>query len=126
MSSIWSRHGNRIHDKWQEIVEQLGYVPSPVGAQGYNAVIVELRDRRVTVEEHVLAEWEEWNPPSDALKEIVEREWSRTWRVPDDIFAESVRRLTAWAQAEYGGRLHIPERGEYAFKVARAIVPVHP
>ncbi|MGZ6322377.1 MAG: class I SAM-dependent methyltransferase [Ktedonobacterales bacterium] len=117
---------NRIHDKWEEIVEQLGYIPSTVGAQGYNTVVAELRDRGVTVEENVLASWEARKAPSDALRDIVEREWSRTWRVPDDIFAESVRRLTAWAQAEYGTRLDIPQRGEYAFKVARAIVPVHP
>ncbi|MGZ3602968.1 MAG: class I SAM-dependent methyltransferase [Ktedonobacterales bacterium] len=117
---------NRIHDTWEEIVEQLGYVSSNVGAQGYNAVVAELRDRGVTVEEHVLADWEEWKVPGEALRDIIEREWSRTWRVPDDIFAESVRRLTAWAQAEYGSRLDIPQRGEHAFKVARAIVPVHP
>jgi hypothetical protein len=77
------------------------------------------------VEEHVLATWEEWKVPSEALRDIVEREWSRTWRVPDDIFAESARRLTAWAQAEYGSRLDIPQRSEQAFKVARALVPVH-
>lgn len=117
---------NRIHDTWEEIVEQLGYVSSNVGAQGYNAVVDELRQRGVTVEEHTLAHWEAWKAPSEALRDIVEREWSRTWRVPDDIFAESARRLTAWAQAEYGNRLDIPQRSEQAFKVARALVPVHP
>lgn len=116
---------NRIHDTWQEMVEQLGYVPVHVGAQGYDAVVVELRQRGLTVEEHVLARWEMWKAPSAALRDITEREWSRTWPVPDDIFAESVRRLTTWARAEYGNRLDIPQRGEYAFKVARVSVPVH-
>lgn len=116
---------NSIHDKWVEIVEQLGQILSPVGAQGYNAVVAELRDRGLTVEEYALAEWEMWKPPSEALREIVAREWSRTWLVPDDIFAESVHRLTTWAQTEYGNRFDVPQRGEYAFKVARAIVPAH-
>lgn len=116
---------HHIHDTWEEIVEQLGYVHSPVGAQGYAAVVDELRQRGVTLEERVLATWEISQAPSDALTDIVEREWSRTWRVPDDIFAESVRRLTTWAHAEYCDRLDTPERGEYAFKVAHAIVPGH-
>ncbi len=116
---------NRIHDAWEEIVEQLGYIHTNVGAEGYSAVVAELRQRDVPVEECVLATWESSTAPSAALTDIVGREWSRTWRVPDDIFAESVRRLTTWAHAEFGDRLDIPERGEYAFKVARAIVPGH-
>ncbi len=116
---------NRIHDTWEKIVEQLGYVHTNVGAEGYAAVVAELRQRDVTVEERVLAAWEIATAPSAALTDIAGREWSRTWRVPDDIFAESVRRLTNWAHAEYGDRLDIPERGEYAFKVARALVPGH-
>ncbi len=116
---------NRIHDTWEEIVEQLGYVHTNVGAEGYAAVVAELRQRDVTVEERVLATWEIATTPSAALTDIAGREWSRTWRVPDDIFAESVRRLTSWAHAEYGDRLDIPARGEYAFKVARALVPGH-
>ncbi len=116
---------NRIHDTWEEIVEQLGYVHTNVGAEGYAAVVAELRQRDVTVEERVLAAWEIATAPSAALTDIAGREWSRTWRVPDDIFAESVRRLTSWAHAEYGDRLDIPARGEYAFKVARALVPGH-
>lgn len=116
---------NRIHDTWEEIVEQLGYVHSNVGAEGYTAVVAELRQRDITVEEYVLATWESSSAPSAALTDIAGREWSRTWRVPDAIFAESVRHLTSWAHAEYGDRLDRPERGEYAFKVARAIVPGH-
>lgn len=114
---------NRIHDAWEAIIEQLGYVPSLVGAQGYTGIVSELRQRGIKIEERVLANWEISAAPAVALASIVEREWSKTWRVPDDLFGESVRLLTAWVQAEYGKRLDVPERGAYAFKVARAIVP---
>ena len=117
---------NRIHDQWEQIVEQLGYTPASVGAHGYDAVVAELRRRGITLEERILTTWELSVAPRAALTSIVEREWSKTWRVPDDLFAESVRHLSTWVQTEYGDRLDMPEPGEYAFKVARAIVPPHP
>jgi ubiquinone/menaquinone biosynthesis C-methylase UbiE len=113
-----------IQDHWQEIMRDLGYTPTRVGASGYGDILVELRARRLPVEEAMVATWQIGLMPREALETIVKREWSLTWQVPDDLFVESARRLTAWAQSEYGDTLDTPQPATYSFKVARVPVGV--
>ncbi len=108
----------QIHDEWEEIVLDLGYQPRRVGAQDSREVRAELKSRGLPVDYSTIASWTVSEPPRIALKSIVEREMSKTWRVPDDLFAESVRRLTAWADAEYGDRLDLPQPGTHSFTLA--------
>ena len=114
---------NLIHDEWDAIVRKLGYTPDPVGAHGYAAVVEELRSRELDVQEHILATWQGESVPRAALEDVTQRLFSRTWAVPDDLFAESARRLTEWAQDEFGDGLDAPQRATYSFKVAVARVP---
>jgi ubiquinone/menaquinone biosynthesis C-methylase UbiE len=116
------RLGNLIHDVWDAIVRELGYMPDPVGAS-YAAVIEELRRRGLGVQEQILATWQGDSVPRVALEDITQRLFSRTWAVPDDLFAESARRLTAWAEREFRDGLDTPQRATYSFKVAVARVP---
>ncbi|WIG59934.1 MAG: hypothetical protein OJF49_002682 [Ktedonobacterales bacterium] len=109
---------SRIHEEWDAIVEDLGYNPDPVGAASFQSIVDELRSRGVPVEIRTLATWQEENAPREALLNITERLWSRTWAVPDDLFAESSRRLTAWAEREYGDTLDTPHVAAYSFRVA--------
>lgn len=112
-----------IQDKWREIIARLGHPPVTVGAQGFQAVINELREKRglaVTIE--TLATWEVAQTPRSALDYIASRTWSRTWAAPDDVFAESIRQLTAWADRYYKGKLDTPQSSPHSFKVARAAV----
>jgi ubiquinone/menaquinone biosynthesis C-methylase UbiE len=117
------RPRNLVHDEWDVIVRELGYIPDPPGAHGHTAVVEELRSRGLDVQEHVLATWQDESVPRIALETITQRLFSRTWAVPDDLFAESAQRLTAWAEREFGDGLDTPQRATYSFKVAVAGVP---
>jgi SAM-dependent methyltransferase len=109
---------HRIQDRWQEIITALGYVPRRVGAQDSLEVRAELQARGLPVEVFTVATWTLQEAPRAALESVVQREWSKTWGVPDDLFAESARRLTDWAEQEYGGRLDVPVPGTYSFTLA--------
>jgi ubiquinone/menaquinone biosynthesis C-methylase UbiE len=109
---------HRIQDKWQEIITALGYVPRRVGAQDSAAVRAELQARGLPVEVFTVATWTMQDAPRAALESVVRREWSKTWAVPDDLFAASARRLTVWAEQEYGDRLDMPQPGRYSFTLA--------
>ena len=112
-----------IQDTWREIITRLGHPPVTVGAPGFHAIVNELREKRglaVTIE--TLASWEVEQTPRSALDYIATRTWSRTWAAPDDVFAESIRQLTAWAERHYRGKLDTPQSSPHSFKVARAAV----
>jgi SAM-dependent methyltransferase len=114
--------GARMQDRWHDLVASLGYPARTVGAKGFTAIVEELRGRGLDVAETVLATWETQQTPRDALEYVAERTWSRTWSVPDEPFAESIRQLRAWAEREYGGRMNAPQSAIHSFKVARAKV----
>lgn len=109
--------------EWLAIVRRLGFPAGYVGAAGYGAIVEELERRGLAVSETELARWEIQVTPREALTWITERTWSRTWPVPDDIFALSARELTAWMEREYAGAMDTPQRVPVAFKVARATIP---
>jgi ubiquinone/menaquinone biosynthesis C-methylase UbiE len=109
---------HRVQHAWTAIVEDLGYPVAYPGA-GYSAIVSEARGRGLRLDEHPLTSWEVTATPLDALRWISERTWSRTWAIPDDVFAESVRRLTAWVEREYNGALDTPHRMSISFTVAR-------
>lgn len=112
-----------LNDRWEQMVRELGGTSGPVGAAGFRAAVADLRARGLSVEERVAAQWDELVTPREGLANITERLWSRTWQVPDDLFAESVRRLTAWAEATYGDALDTPQPIPLRFKVAAARKP---
>ena len=108
----------RVQNQWIAIVQDLGYTATYPGA-GYSTIISETRNRGLRVDEHPLTNWEMQSSPRDVLRWISERTWSRTWVVPDNIFMESVRRLTAWAEQAYPGALDRPQHMPISFAVAR-------
>jgi len=112
-----------ISDYWQDVVRELGHTPQRVGAQGYGEVVAELRARGLPVREQVAVTWSEAETPRAALENITLHLWSLTWHVPDDIFAESARRLEVWVNEHYGDTLDLPRPGAYSFTIATAIKP---
>ncbi len=112
-----------LSDRWEAIVRELGGTSGPVGAAGYRAAVGELRARGLSVEERSVARWEERVTPREGLASITERLWSRTWQVPDDLFAESVRQLIDWVEATLGDTLDTPRVISMQFKVAVARKP---
>lgn len=111
-----------LQDHWREIVTRLGHAPVTVGASGFSAIVDELRRRGLNVTIETLTTWEVRQSPRSALEYIAGRTWSRTWAVPDDIFAESIRQLTAWAERQYRGKLETEQPSPHSFKVARAAI----
>ncbi len=111
-----------IKDEWQTIVRDLGFPLRRVGAQDSAEVLADLRARGLPVEERIATTWTYAERPRVELESVTKREWSMAWLVPDDIFDESVRRLEAWAQAEYGPALDEPVTGTFGFKLY--LVPV--
>lgn len=109
--------------QWLGIVRRLGFSAGYVGAQGYTAILDELGRRGLAVHEEEIARWEIAHTPREALHWITERIWSRTWPVPDDIFAQSARELTVWMEQKYAGAMEQPQRIPVAFKAARAVRP---
>jgi SAM-dependent methyltransferase len=110
---------NEMQQQWEAIAGELGYEVRRPGAQ-FDVVIEELRARGLTVDVSVPVTWTVSRTPRWLLGEISSRSSSATWNVPDDIFAESLVRLEAWARERFGGRLDdaVDERVE--FQVARA------
>ncbi len=108
-----------LQDEWAEIVRSLGVNPQRVGVGSFREILEEARGRGLRVEEWLVADWTMTHTPAGDFAYVAERVWSLTWRVPDDLFAESVRRLERWAHARYGDRWRTPSETTYSFKLAR-------
>jgi ubiquinone/menaquinone biosynthesis C-methylase UbiE len=113
-----------IERQWLDIVRALDPSISLtyIGA-GYSAVAAELRARGLVIEETRPVSWAVRRAPADVVNRLARRGWSRTWDVPDDIFAESIRQLEAWARQEYGATLDEPREEPAAFVIARVVKP---
>jgi SAM-dependent methyltransferase len=109
-----------IEERWLALLVELGHPARHVGAEGYSAIRGELRRRGMALEEEFVVNWETRHTPRETLETITHRTWSRTWSIPDEPFAESVRRLTAWTEQTYGESLDEPFVIAHAFKLTRA------
>ena len=114
-----------ILDHWAAIVREMGGGSGldSVGAPLLRAVLEELRGRGLLVEETRAVTWTTHRSPRGVLDYVAGRSGSRTWRVPDDIFAASLQRLEAWAGARYGDTLDTPREEQAEFVIARVVKP---
>jgi SAM-dependent methyltransferase len=112
-----------LQDEWVEIMRELGAEPRRVGANSFAAILAEARGRGLRVEERIVADWADATSPAEGFGSIANRTWSLTWLVPDDLFAESVRRLETWARRRFGDQWETPIETEYSFKLARVTAP---
>jgi ubiquinone/menaquinone biosynthesis C-methylase UbiE len=120
-------HGSQIahplQDEWVEIVRSLGLHPKRAGAPAFADILAEARGRGLAVEEWTIAEWTATHTAEESFSYIANQVWSLTWQVPEDIFAESVRRLGVLARARYGARWAEPVEAAYSFRLARVSQP---
>ncbi len=108
-----------LQDEWVQIVRSLGFEPKRLGAPAFADILAEARASGLVVEEWTIAQWTAAHTADEGFSYIANKVWSLTWLVPDDIFAESVRRLKAWAQARYGAHWTDPMEASYSFRLAR-------
>ena len=112
-----------LQDEWIAITRDLGYEPKRLGAPAFADILTEARARGLLVEEWTIAQWTATHTVASFYADIADRLWSLTWQVPEDIFAESVRRLEAWARARYGARWNDPVDVAFSFRLARVTQP---
>lgn len=113
-----------VSDLWMEILKNLGYdlgkVPmSRAGFATGQRVQDDLSARGLHPERLATATWQATTTPRQALQFIAQRLWSRTWSIPDDLFAESVRQLEAQVQAQFGAAMDAPEARAMQFTILR-------
>ncbi|HEU0028548.1 MAG TPA: class I SAM-dependent methyltransferase [Ktedonobacterales bacterium] len=120
-------HGSQIahplQDEWLDIVRSLGFYPKRAGAPAFTDILAEARSRGLAVEEWTIAEWTATHTAEEGYVYVAKKIWSLTWQVPDDIFAESVRKLGVWARERYGARWTEPMEATYSFRLARVSRP---
>lgn len=97
---------NIVSATWTTFVEELGGSTHRVGAASPKMISAWLREQGFSVEELSIANWETTITPRRTVERITSRLWSRTWQVPDEIFAASVQRLNTWA-VDYFGAEHM-------------------
>jgi ubiquinone/menaquinone biosynthesis C-methylase UbiE len=116
-------HGSQIahplQDEWLDIVRGLGFYPKRAGAPAFTDILAEARSRGLEVEEWTIAEWTATHTAEEGYAYVANKIWSLTWQVPDDIFAESVRKLGVWARERYGASWADPMEATYSFRLAR-------
>ncbi len=110
--------GIRVQDQWLQIIRRLGHEPARVGAATQAAVFAEIRQRGLPLVQRDVVSWEVRTTPRAAILDIAEREWSRTWAVPEPLLTESVRQLTAWVELEYPAQMDVPQPATYSFRLA--------
>ena len=115
-----------LQDEWVEIMRELGAEPRRVGAASFAEILTEARGRGLSVEEREVADWTDAASPAEGFSSVADRTWSLTWLVPDDLFAESVRRLEVWGRRRFGDQWETPIETHYSFKLARVTAPERP
>ena len=112
--------GEALQERWVEIVRELGSEVSIIGAERRGLVTDYLRERGVSVEVLRTVIWETQDSPRAAFEDIAQRIWSRTWLVPDEVFAASIQRLESWATNRYGAEYATPRSQSHQFTISRA------
>jgi SAM-dependent methyltransferase len=112
-----------IQQHWSAIIRELGGSTRAPGVASEGDLLAGIRARGLTVRESIPVHWEEQTTPRNGVRDIAERVWSRTWAIPDDIFAESVQRLEAWAVAHFGAAIDAPIAEPGEFQLLQATKP---
>lgn len=112
--------GESLQERWVEIVRELGSEVNILGAERRGLVSDYLRERGFSVEVLRTVIWETQDSPQRQFEDIAQRIWSRTWLVPDDIFAASVQRLESWATNRYGAEFTTLRPQNHQFIISRA------
>ncbi len=111
--------GEPLQERWVQMVRELGGEVGILGAERRSAVTDYLREQGFSVEVLRTVVWETQESPREAFEYIAQRVWSRTWLVPDDIFAASIQRLESWATNRYGATYTTPRPHSYQFVISR-------
>jgi SAM-dependent methyltransferase len=123
----WDEH--RVSDKrnmgqtWESIVRELGGDVRRPGASNAGIDVTHwLQEHGLHPQELRIVNWESTMTPRQSLENITKRSWSRTWDVPDDLFAASVQRLEQWANEQFGSDLDVERIQTHQFVISKTQV----
>ena len=114
----------RVQSEWLRIIGELSpETNTGYPGVGYTPLLKEFDRRNITHDEHLVARWQIERTPRQVMEWITLRQWSRTWDIPDDLFAISTRALEHWMRRRYGGQMDVPQAMSVSFTVARVHRP---
>jgi ubiquinone/menaquinone biosynthesis C-methylase UbiE len=123
----WDEH--KVSDKrniaqtWESIVRELGGDVRRSGASNAGIDVTRwLQEHGLHPQELRIVKWESAMTPRQSLENITKRSWSRTWMVPDDLFAASVQRLEQWANEQFGSDLDAQRIQTHQFVISKTQV----
>ena len=96
----WKAGPGDIRKEWSKIVEELGGSTARPGV-GEQVVTAWLQERGFETEQVDAVTWEQKLTPRIVLQGIEQRIWTSTLLVPEDLFAESIKRLRKWMDEHY-------------------------
>lgn len=107
---------------WRDTLSGLGWsAPSQEDWEARRSAADEWRRLGGVVDTLITVQSETQWTPAEYLDGLERRLWSSTWAIPDDLYAEAVQRLRAWATAHYGAALEqaAPRRQQFVIERAR-------
>lgn len=116
-----------VQRMWFAVMKDLDYDMGQMAMSGYTlpgAVAAYLASLGYTLETIPAVTFETTETPRDALEFIAQKLWSRTWVVPDDIFAASIARLRQDVVAHFGDQIDTPETRVTQFTLLRVRKPM--
>lgn len=111
-----------IRHEWNRIIEELGGKAEHRGASAPDKVINWLQQQGFQTERLDALTWNQSIKPRAILDGITQRLWSRTWSIPDDLFAASAERLQQWVEQQYGANIDDNYVQERHFMISRTII----
>jgi hypothetical protein len=92
----------RIQQKWKEILAGLGYTLVRGRHQARLAEVEKALLRHgLEPKAKTVADWVELRSPRTSLEMLLERIYSFTWDVPEEVFRPSVAELAHWISETY-------------------------
>jgi ubiquinone/menaquinone biosynthesis C-methylase UbiE len=111
-----------VQRMWFAIMQGLNYDMGQMAMSGYTLpgeVAAYLVSLGYTPETIPAVSFEMPETPREALEFIAQKLWSRTWVVPDDIFATSITQLRQEVAEHFGDRIDAPETRVTQFTLLR-------
>lgn len=87
--------------RWRVILGEMNYHSNWVGVKTDRELLDALRHEAQTFEELPPIRWTSMDSFGRVFRFIAAKQFSDTWRVPEDVFRESLNRLEAWLQREH-------------------------
>lgn len=116
-----------VQRMWFAIMQDLNYDMGQMAMSGYTLpgeVAAYLASLGLTPETIPALTFQVGETPREAMEFIAQKLWSRTWVVPDDIFAASIARLRQDVATHFGEQIDAPETRVTQFTLLRARKPM--